>query len=182
MRSGRSSRTCDGSSARRESIRATRASGRPRGCGSLVGPVAPGSLAASFDQAPQNLEHHNNSDLSQRDLLVEPGFLTSYGLGSLYAGRRRTVSISGQVSRGPGDRGDRRRWPGCSRRGGRTANAPVLKTGALTGLRVRIPPPPLYLTTSYGFHRIALTSSFSRVLPKLLPAPVNPSRFPASSK
>ena len=33
--------------------------------------------------------------------------------------------------------------------GWQNGNAPVSKTGALTGLRVRIPPPPLYLTTSY---------------------------------
>ncbi len=60
-------------------------------------PGGAGSSAASFDQVPQNLEHHKDGDLSQRDLLVEPGFLTSSGLGSLYAGRRRAVSISGQV-------------------------------------------------------------------------------------
>jgi hypothetical protein len=34
------------------------------------------------------------------------------------------------------------------RRGGRTANAPVSKTGALTGFRVRIPAPPLYCAIS----------------------------------
>ena len=77
------------------------------------------------------------------------------------------------------------RGRGAARRiseGWQNGNAPVSKTGALTGLRVRIPPPPLYFTTSYDAHLSAIPIAVSRVLPKLLPAPVNPSCFPALSK
>ena len=52
------------------------------------------------------------------------------------AGRRRVAAGTvGPVAPG---RGRDRRW-----RGGRTANAPVLKTGVRKDMRVRIPPPPL---------------------------------------
>ena len=127
------------------------------------GEIAPGPRSSeTLDQTAQELEREYDGDLSQRNLRS-----VVIGSGRFYAFGHRPVS------------------PGASggvRRGGRTANAPVLKTGVRKDMRVRIPPPPLYSTPSYGCHRITRTSSFSRVLPKLLPAPVNPSCFPASSK
>ena len=64
-----------------------------------------------------------------------------------------------------------------ARRGGRTANAPVLKTGVRKDLWVRIPSPPLYFTITYGFGGFAASGDVSGVLPKVLPDSDSPRRF-----
>ncbi len=90
------------------------------------GEIAPGPRSSeTLDQTAQELEREYDGDLSQRNLRS-----VVIGSGRFYASGHRPVS------------------PGASggvRRGGRTANAPVLKTGVRKDMRVRIPPPPLDL-------------------------------------